>query len=180
MRKENEQLIIDSVNELDVHYLVSDVLHRELEDNTTEFGGIAFVGQTVSDFISASDSELTESSTVRELNKVLKECGIKELGLIDTVDSVLRVWEEENDTYTFISYTLMKINLEQDYPEWFVEEPPHINKEDYVYIKDNNGTIESISMEQMTNYVRKEFKKNYPDVQLIPCCDFIELNVMDY
>lgn len=174
MRKENEQLIIDSINELDGHYLVSDVLHRKLEDNTT-----GFVGQTVSDFLSASDSELTESSTVRDLNKVLKECGIKELGLIDTVDIVLSVWEEENDTYTFISYELMKINLEQDYPEWFVEEPPHMNKEDYVYIKDNS-TIESISMEDMTNYVRKEFKKNYPNVQLIPCCDFIELNVMDY
>lgn len=178
MRKENEQLIIDSINELDVHYLVSDVLHRKLEDNTTECNKIAFVGQTVSDFISASDSELTESSTVRELNNALKECGIKELGLIDTVDSVLRVWEEENDTYTFISYALMKINLEQDYPEGFFNEPPHINKEDYVYIKDN--TIESISMEDMTNYVRKEFKKNYPNIQLIPCCDFIELNVMDY
>lgn len=48
----------------------------ELEDDNTEFGGIDFVGETLGHFL---DTIEEEPKTLEELNKILKECGIKEL-----------------------------------------------------------------------------------------------------
>lgn len=52
---------------------LQDVLDYVLEDDDTPHGGIAFVGETVSDFI-GDDSDIT---TIDELNEALRGCGIK-------------------------------------------------------------------------------------------------------
>lgn len=48
-----------------------------LEDDESEFGGIAFMGETLLDFLLSIPMPLT--STKDEINKALKECGIKPL-----------------------------------------------------------------------------------------------------
>lgn len=57
--------------------LIKDVLNEVLEDDNTEYGGTSFNGETVADFM--EDVGLTQEQSVKELNKVLKECGIKEI-----------------------------------------------------------------------------------------------------
>lgn len=59
--------------------LIKDVLNVVLEDDNTECGGTSFNGETVADFI--EDADLTQEQSVKELNKALKECGIKEIEL---------------------------------------------------------------------------------------------------
>lgn len=47
-----------------------------LEDDDTEYGGVAFTGETLGDFL---DDIGDGFSTLEELNTALKECGIKPL-----------------------------------------------------------------------------------------------------
>lgn len=51
-------------------------LKIELKDDNTETGGIAFVGETVGDFID-HNVETIENITLEELNTSLILCGIK-------------------------------------------------------------------------------------------------------
>jgi hypothetical protein len=57
--------------------LVVKMAHTYLEDDESEFGGIAFVGESLLDFMLYINMSLT--STKEEINKALKECGIKPL-----------------------------------------------------------------------------------------------------
>jgi len=52
---------------------LQDVLDYVLEDDDSPYGGVAFLGETVGDFI-GDDSDIT---TIKELNEALVECGIK-------------------------------------------------------------------------------------------------------
>lgn len=45
-----------------------------LYDNESPFGGIAFAGETLGDFI--EDEEITEQTSLEEINEILRECGI--------------------------------------------------------------------------------------------------------
>ena len=56
---------------------IKDVLDVVLEDDETPYGGTEFLGETVRDFIGYT--ELIGMDSVQELNKALKECGIKPL-----------------------------------------------------------------------------------------------------
>lgn len=56
---------------------LQDVLDYVLEDDDSPYGGVAFLGETVSDFI-GDDSDIT---TIKELNEALVECGIKPIKL---------------------------------------------------------------------------------------------------
>lgn len=58
---------------------IKDVLDIELRDDNTKNGGVAFLGETVADFIDNEDVILNEEDSVSELNKMLVECGIKEI-----------------------------------------------------------------------------------------------------
>ena len=58
---------------------IKDVLDIELRDDNTETGGVAFLGETVADFIDNEDVILNEEDSVSELNKMLVECGIEEI-----------------------------------------------------------------------------------------------------
>ena len=49
-------------------------LNVVLEDDCAAFGGTAFDGETVADFIAECNQEF---HSVKELNDVLKHCGIK-------------------------------------------------------------------------------------------------------
>ena len=57
---------------------VKDVLNVVLEDDNSPYGGIAFESETVDDFMHDAIM-LNENDYVSELNKLLVECGIKEL-----------------------------------------------------------------------------------------------------
>lgn len=59
--------------------LIKDVLNVVLQDDNAEYGGTSFNGETVADFI--GEIGLTQEQSVKELNKALKECGIKEIEL---------------------------------------------------------------------------------------------------
>lgn len=50
-----------------------------LEDDDTPFGGTAFAGETVRDFIQSMGTEL-HNCTLDELDAALIECGIKPVG----------------------------------------------------------------------------------------------------
>lgn len=56
------------------------ILDIELEDDDTEYGGIAFLGETVRDFLDAFDDE-DRPHDIDELNKTLVECGIKPINI---------------------------------------------------------------------------------------------------
>ena len=63
----------------------SDILDYVLEDDCTdEWGGVAFVGETVEDFLEDYTEEPWQL-TVDALNILLKECGIKEI-VLDSCD----------------------------------------------------------------------------------------------
>ena len=50
-------------------------LNVELEDDSSPYGGTAFAGETLSDFLyEINDESIT---TMKQVNKALKECGIK-------------------------------------------------------------------------------------------------------
>lgn len=59
--------------------LTDEVLNQELEDDSTKFGGIAYYRETLREFI--EDANLNENATLKELDEVLKKCGIKPLKL---------------------------------------------------------------------------------------------------
>lgn len=52
------------------------ILDIELEDDDTLFGGVAFSGETVRDFLDSFEEE-DRPHDIDELNKKLVECGIK-------------------------------------------------------------------------------------------------------
>ena len=54
---------------------VKNYLHVVLNDDGSLTGGTAFNGERVTDFI--ADTDLTESSTIEELNTLLKANGIQ-------------------------------------------------------------------------------------------------------
>lgn len=58
---------------------IKDILDIELRDDNTKNGGVAFLGETVADFIDDDDIILNEEDSVSELNKILVECGIEEI-----------------------------------------------------------------------------------------------------
>lgn len=66
--------ILEAVKE---HPLVTTKRNVFLEDDETDFGGISFIGETLLDFMLSIPMPLT--STKEEIDKALKECGIKPL-----------------------------------------------------------------------------------------------------
>ena len=70
--------LLNDIDVPDTYQLrVKDILHVLLEDDSTSTGGIAHSNETVGEFIAECDSDsLTENSTIPELNKALKKCGI--------------------------------------------------------------------------------------------------------
>lgn len=58
---------------------IKDVLNVKLEDNEQSFGGIDFAGETVKDFIESVG--LNENMDLNEFNKILCDCGIKEINM---------------------------------------------------------------------------------------------------
>ena len=57
---------------------VKDLLDYKLEDDDTSKGGISFNGETLKDFIE-DNPENNLNLSLTEINKRLKECGIKEI-----------------------------------------------------------------------------------------------------
>lgn len=55
--------------------LLDKILNIELEDDETPYGGTSFRGETVFDFLCCFNDD--EFDSIEELNKALKECGIK-------------------------------------------------------------------------------------------------------
>ena len=59
----------------------NEILDYILEDDSTgEWGGVAFIGETVRDFLEDYTEE-PEQLTVNALNTLLEECGIKKIVL---------------------------------------------------------------------------------------------------
>ena len=57
-----------------------DFLDYELQDDKTEFGGVAFVGETLKDFI--EEVGLSIDNDIKSINVALKECGIKPIDVV--------------------------------------------------------------------------------------------------
>lgn len=74
MDEEVLENILEAVKE---HPLVTTKRNVLLEDDETDFGGISFIGETLLDFMLSIPMPLT--STKEEIDKALKECGIKPL-----------------------------------------------------------------------------------------------------
>ena len=65
---------------------IIDCLNYELEDDNTPYGGISFLGEKVKDFFDDINGNggnggqvLLLNDDIEILNKVLKDCGIKEI-----------------------------------------------------------------------------------------------------
>lgn len=65
--------------------LASDFLDYELKDDTTEFGGTSFQGETLRDFMESES--IPFDTPMRVVNTYLEECGIQPIdeGNIDTI-----------------------------------------------------------------------------------------------
>lgn len=61
-------------------FKICDVLGYVLEDDNTSFGGTAFEGETVEDFIETT--LLSKNNSVEELNEQLVACGIIPIEII--------------------------------------------------------------------------------------------------
>jgi len=48
-----------------------------LEDDSTDYGGVSYCGQTLLEF--ATDIDCSYTATISAINPLLKECGIKEI-----------------------------------------------------------------------------------------------------
>lgn len=53
----------------------------ELFDDETEYGGISYDGETLDNFVGECD--ISRDISIEELNKELKDCGIKPINLGD-------------------------------------------------------------------------------------------------
>lgn len=78
---------------------IIDFLEYELEDDDTEYGGISFLGEKVKDFFDDingnggnSGIALLLSDDIEVLNKVLKDCGIKEIKGRDKEDRLYNIF----------------------------------------------------------------------------------------
>ena len=71
--------MVFNLDGISVTHLIEPYLDIVLEDDDTPFGGTAFVGETVRDFIQSMGTEL-HNCTLDELDAALIECGIKPVG----------------------------------------------------------------------------------------------------
>lgn len=88
---------------------IKEVLNVQLQDDHTTNGGVAFLGETVNDFIADSDILLTPNDYVSELNKVLVECGIKPI-LLTPLKSI-----NENEVKNNVIHLLFSLFQDQEH-----------------------------------------------------------------
>lgn len=80
-----------------------DFLDVILKDDQTETGGVAFVGETLKDFIDSVMLKLNYTSSLEKVNAALLECGIKPIPAEIGIESVLETdIELENFDTDFI------------------------------------------------------------------------------
>lgn len=75
--KIDEEVLENILEAVKEHPLATTMRNVLLEDDETDFGGISFIGETLLDFMLSIPMPLT--STKEEIDKALKECGIKPL-----------------------------------------------------------------------------------------------------
>lgn len=68
--------VLDFVKESQ-HKTLAGVMDVVLEDDDTPYGGVAYPGETVRDFLFTIDRDNDEIKTIQELNEALQKCGIK-------------------------------------------------------------------------------------------------------
>lgn len=73
----DEEVLCNILEAVKKNPIVVKMAHTYLEDDESEYGGIAFMGETLLDFLLSIPMSLT--STKEEVNKALKECGIREI-----------------------------------------------------------------------------------------------------
>lgn len=72
---ENETIDEEVISDERIRAHLDDVL----EDDETEFGGTDFDGETLEDFMFASFADWLSTVTLEDVNKALKDCGIKQI-----------------------------------------------------------------------------------------------------
>lgn len=73
----DEEVLCNILEAVKKNPIVVKMAHTYLEDDESEYGGIAFMGETLLDFLLSIPMSLT--STKEEVNKALSECGIREI-----------------------------------------------------------------------------------------------------
>lgn len=73
----DEEVLCNILEAVKKNPIVVKMAHTYLEDDESEYGGIAFMGETLLDFLLSIPMSLT--STKEEINKALSECGIREI-----------------------------------------------------------------------------------------------------
>ena len=73
----DEEVLCNILEAVKKNPIVVKMAYTYLEDDESEYGGIAFMGETLLDFLLSIPMSLT--STKEEVNKALKECGIREI-----------------------------------------------------------------------------------------------------
>ena len=73
----DEEVLCNILEAVKKNPSVVKMAHTYLEDDESEYGGIAFMGETLLDFLLSIPMSLT--STKEEINKALSECGIREI-----------------------------------------------------------------------------------------------------
>ena len=73
----DEEVLCNILEAVKKNPIVVKMAHTYLEDDESEYGGIAFMGETLLDFLLSIPMSLT--STKEEINKSLSVCGIREI-----------------------------------------------------------------------------------------------------
>lgn len=165
--------------ERDMEQLVTigDILSIQLKDDHSTTGGIAYIGETVGDFI--RDTNLKLDDSISALNRELKLCGVCPIVFEDFEEIAQQKAEEETIMLDDRNIILIEDNITVNDIMQMLE------KDDKLYFKavdETNEYIEgvfntmilkapNISNEQISN---KE--KDYP---LEPCVTYIEGDRLD-
>lgn len=71
-----------------------------LEDDDSNFGGVAFEGETLQDIIEDEDIDINPETSVNDLQKLMREIGVRDIREVDTkVDEIIqqRIWDIEEE-----------------------------------------------------------------------------------
>lgn len=71
-----------------------------LEDDDSNFGGVAFEGEALQDIIEDEDIDVTENSSVNELQHLMTQIGVREIREVDDkVDELIqqKIWDIEEE-----------------------------------------------------------------------------------
>ena len=144
-----------------------------LEDDDTPIGGIAFQGETLEDFLEelANDGDCQTIRTIKDVNKVLIECGIKPITALPEDHEIIAfaAWDDFlgfKSDFIHFSY----LSLLDELKDWFIdisqnnEEPYDENTLVTKMLHDHQWYVVTINFPMYSQIKQNIIESNLSDV----------------